>query len=293
MAPIVCGVDRSTPARAAARLSAAMAARVGVPLVLTHALPDGRADRREAESWLSRLSRELELPDARLRVAVGPAARVLAAEDATLVAVGGADGTWLGGRVRDALVRRAPAPVAVVPAVRRLGGAEVLCGVRDWADAGTADLAVRWARALGLQLALIHVLPKAHDPGGSAAPLLDRPADHDAAHRLLDAIATAVSAADATWHVACGSARHVLAAEATAREAALLVIGAPTHGRVGGALNASPSTHLIHHTPRPLLVCPTSQRPSTDRALWPQPAHHLPEWHEALPIPARHPTMGT
>jgi len=51
MAAIVCGVDGSAPSRAAARLSAALARRLGLALVLEHALSragdrvDAQADR--------------------------------------------------------------------------------------------------------------------------------------------------------------------------------------------------------------------------------------------------------
>jgi nucleotide-binding universal stress UspA family protein len=265
-APIVCGVDRSIAARAAARLSAALAARFGLPLVLAHATGNGRAGRDAGRSLLVRLRDELNAPDARLHIGTGSAAALLAelGHGATLLAVGGAVGDLpphpLGSRVRRSLARRAPGPLAVVPPVPRLGGREVLCGVRDWADVAASEVAACLARGLGLRLRLIHVLPTAagtvwREPTPWAG-LLDRPPDDGAAHRLLEAVAINVDAASETC-VAYGPAGRTLAREAAAREAALLVIGSPSYGRAGSMLLTSASTHLLHRTRRPLLVCPT------------------------------------
>lgn len=276
-APIVCGVDHSIAARAAARLSAALARRLGLPLVLVHAAST-RTDRDVARSLLTELKSRLDAPDATLHVDAGPASDLLldAADHATLLAVGGPSETArcpvLGSRVRAALARRAPCPQVVVPPVHRLGGIEVICGVRDWADVATAEVAVLLARALRLELTLIHVLPVAAGSGWRAtAPdvgLLARPWDDHAAHRLLEAVATAVGAAPAT-RVAYGPAGQTLAREAAERDAAILVIGAPLYGVVGSTLTGSASTHLLRRTRRPLLVCPAPQRASDDASLWP------------------------
>ena len=110
MAAIVCGVDRSPPARAAARLSAALARRLGLDLVLAHALPPA-GNRSDALTMLDELRRELELPTARLRVDIGPASERLAtaSRDAALVVIGGADGrtdrTRFAGSLRASLAR--------------------------------------------------------------------------------------------------------------------------------------------------------------------------------------------
>jgi nucleotide-binding universal stress UspA family protein len=256
---IVCGIDRSAAARAAARLGSALAGRLGLELVLAHAVTSGPEGR--ALALLTVLRDELEAPGASLHVRAGHPADVLAAAaaDPTLIAVGGAPGVRRGG-VRTALARRSPCPVAVVPAVPRLGGAEVLCGVRDRADVATAAVAGRLAAGIGLPLTLLHVLP--NGPAVTGPGLLDRPGDHDGAERMLDAVARTVPETSRR-QVAYGSAAHVLTREAAAREVALLVIGGPAYGRLGAALTGSAASHLLHRTCRPLVVCPGQ------RSAWP------------------------
>lgn len=274
MAAIVCGVDGSAPARAAARLSTALARRLGVELVLEHALP-GAGDRVDALTMLEELRRELDVPTARLRVDIGPAPERLttASQGAALVVVGGANGQadrmTFGGSVRAALARHARCPVVVVPAVPRLGGSNVICGVRDWADVATATVADRLAGALGLPLLLMHILPPAagHGEARSATPLLalERPWDHEAAYRLLELVANAVGSTP-SLRVESGTAGRRLAQEATAREAGLLVVGAPARGRLGAALTGSVSAHLMSRCQRPLVICCGASVPGLPQA---------------------------
>jgi nucleotide-binding universal stress UspA family protein len=261
---IVCGVDGSRSSRAAARLSAAIARRLGLALVLEHALRDVRG-RRDALAMLERLRRELEVPAADVCVEVGPAAARLAAasRSAALVAVGGGERMPFARSVRGSLSRSAHCPVVVVPAVRRLGGRQVVCGVRDWADVETAVTARQFADALELPLVLMHVLPRGAGCGEATLPVtaLERPWDHESAHRLLEAVAGEVGGVAAV-RVEVGTAGPWLAREAAARDAGLLLIGAPTHGRVGAALNGSASAHLIKRCQRPLIVCRGAGVPS-------------------------------
>ena len=274
MALIVCGVDGSTPARAAARLSAALARRLNLGLVLEHALPRA-GDRSAALAMLEELRSDLDLPTARLRVDTGPASERLATAGlgAALLVVGGANGradrARLGGSLRASLVRRSPCPVAVVPAVPRLGGSEVICGVRDCADVATATVATRLAGALRLPLTLLHVLPAAvgHDARSAPRPgVLDRPWDHEAAYRLLEVVAKAVGGTP-TLRVAHGTAGRRLAHEASAADAGLLVVGAPTRGRLQATLTGSASAHLIYRSPRPLIVCCSASASGLPRTL--------------------------
>jgi nucleotide-binding universal stress UspA family protein len=261
MPAIVCGVDGSRPSRAAARLSAAIARRLGLRLVLEHVVRDARR-RRDGVAMLERLRQDLDAPAADLRVEVGLASARLAAasETAALVAIGGAGGDHspLTRSVRSALSRSAQCPVAVVPAVLRLGGRQVVCGVRDWADVDTVAAASRFADALGLPLVLVHVLPRGAGLGDPPASLpvaaLERPWDHETAHHLLDAVATAVGAA-ASLRVEVGSPGPRLAREAALRDAGLLMIGAPSRGAVGAALSGSASAYLMRRCQRPLIVC--------------------------------------
>ena len=272
MAAIVCGVDGSAASRAAARLSAALARRLGLALVFDHALPSA-GDRADVLAMLEELRRDLDVPTARLRVDIGRAAERLtaASRDAALVVVGGADDQAdrmsFGGSVRAALARDARCPVAVVPAVPRLGGRKVICGVRDWADVATATAAHRFADALGLPLLLMHILPPAAGRGEapSTLPLVARPWDHDAAYRLLEAVAETVGGAP-TLSVELGSAGRRLAREAAAGEAGLVVVGAPTRGRLGAALTGSASAHLMRRSQRPLVICRGAAAPGLPQA---------------------------
>jgi nucleotide-binding universal stress UspA family protein len=263
-APIVCGVDRSVGARAAARLSAALARRLSLPLVLVHAV-SARSGRAAARRLLAEIERDLDLRDATLHVGLGRAPDVLldVSEGAALVAVGGSGKPALcpGGRLRTVLARRARCPQLVVPPVRPLEGTTVVCGIRDWADVATAEVAVSLALPLGLELTLVHVLA---GPGrGSASSVLGPPGDEEDAHRLLESVASAVGAAPTT-RVAHGPAAQTLARLAAEHGAAALVIGAPVYGVVGSALAGSAASHLLRRTRRPLVVCPAAQR-----AAWP------------------------
>jgi nucleotide-binding universal stress UspA family protein len=152
----------------------------------------------------------------------------------------------------------------------RFSGREVVCGVRDWADVAAAEFAARLAHALGLELTLIHVLPAraSWTESGPGDGVLNRPWDDAGAHRLLDAVATAVGAA-ADRCVAYGAAGQTLAREAAERDAALLVIGPPSRGVVGSALAGSASAHLVRHTGRPLIVCPAPQCRPEAALPWP------------------------
>jgi nucleotide-binding universal stress UspA family protein len=249
---IVCGVDASAPARAAARLGAALAGRLGLGLVLVHAIE--RAGRHDvATTLLQDLRRRLAVPDARLQVEVGPPAERLAAvaRNATFLAIGGASHR---AGVRAALARHAPCPLAVVPAVPQLGGSSVVCGVRDWADVDTAAVAARLAGALDLPLTMTHVLPPAAGCDPTVPGVPGRPWDDEAAHRLLDAVATAVGA-PASRRVVQGPAGPVLAREAEAAHAGMLVVGGPVRGRLGATLTGSASSYLMRHSERPLVVC--------------------------------------
>jgi nucleotide-binding universal stress UspA family protein len=151
---------------------------------------------------------------------------------------------------------------------RPLTGTSIVCGVRDWADVATAEVAVWLASALGLELTLVHVVPRPAGPGwrppGPDVGPFEPPWDDVAAYRLLDAVAAAVGATPET-HVAYGPAGRTLGREAVERDAAALVIGASRYGPVGRALTGSASTHLLRRSRRPLLVCPALQRPP----LWP------------------------
>ena len=241
-ASIVCGVDGSVPARAAVRLGAALADHLGSELRLVHV-----GDPVAGTVLLAKVHARVGAPTATLRVDEGHAADrlVAAGRDADLLLVGGGDGAPWRGRLRGTLVRRAPCPVVVVPPVPSLGGRRVVCGVRDLADAVTAELAAELAAQLGLPLTLVHVLTPASGPP-AAAGVVDRPWDEGDALRLLERFVGGGAA-----RVVRGGTARELARVAAFERAALLVVGAPRHA-------ASPVACLLRRSSRPLVVARTA-----------------------------------
>lgn len=241
---IVCGFDGSPPAWAAARLGSALAHLLGVELVLVHALSASRP-RAEAVSFLTTIQRELYPCEVRVHVRRGPASLVLAvtASDHDLLVVGRAacsvGRAALGRSVRASLARRAPCPLIAVPAVPRLGGGEVLCGVRDWADVQTARVTARFARAANLSLTLMHVLPVAAGRGSAPASpsgVIERPWDRDTAYQLLTNVSRLIGA-EASLRVNRGTAGRALAMGSVTSDAAFVVVGAPSRGALPAAVS--------------------------------------------------------
>lgn len=179
--PIVCGVDRSEQSRAAVKLAAALADRLGLPLLLVHvatwpsvdpqirrktiALDRAMSDtRRQHERWLDALASELVTSRVQTRVEVGPVADWIVAiveeYSASLLVVGcrraGALRSLALGSVSADLTRRAPCPIVIVPAAAArtrgdpLGGERIVCGAGARKDMPVAGLAARLADALGL-----------------------------------------------------------------------------------------------------------------------------------------------
>lgn len=129
---ILCDVTEPLAGRSAAGFAGALAARLGLRLVLVHVVSGltraalesvtGRQLRSGAERTLAAIARELG-PDAETRVAIGDhaetLARVAAEEGADLIVVGGRP-AGLGGRnLRWTLAREleaaTPVPVLVAP----------------------------------------------------------------------------------------------------------------------------------------------------------------------------------
>ena len=137
--PIVCAVDESDVARLAVRVAADLSIRLGLPLILVHAVastappgasaaPDGqarveRAERKRADELLARVAVEEQLPPGDRRVLSGhPADAVVACAretDAAMVVVGsrgrGAIRSAVLGSVSDRVAAKARCPVLVVP----------------------------------------------------------------------------------------------------------------------------------------------------------------------------------
>lgn len=191
-ASIVCAIDDSLHARAAARVAHDLADRLGLRLVAVHALvlparglpdvplgevPHGtvyEAERRAAEELVDEVLRSAGVDDAHRRVAPGPPANVLAdasaEEDAALIVVGTRGPstlrTALTGSLTAALFRDARRPVVAVPP-RAVAESPppvtgpVVAAVGSPVDARWIRTAVALARAHDTPLLLAHALEEA------------------------------------------------------------------------------------------------------------------------------------
>ena len=189
---VLCGVDDSDHALAAARVADELATWFGARLVLVHvvnpplpvsgpALAPAFAPVAEVEeaagaaarSLLGEVAERIGRPVTAMRIEVGPIALRLeqaADEESAELLVVGTRGTGdvhaaFLGSVSGAVLRSARCPVVVVPpATGRasepgLQGERIVCAVRDGRDGAAVELAARLAVVLGLELTLAHVLP--------------------------------------------------------------------------------------------------------------------------------------
>ena len=261
-AAIVCGVDDSMNAREATDVALRLAERLALPFELIRV---GRAD------GPGELGSVAWLVDAPVRRLEGPPARrlVAAARRAALLVIGSrgrnARRPAVLGSVADAVIREAGAPVLVVPpgaGDRPLEGDSVVCAVKDADDADCAVVAAELCGALDLQLVLAHAMPRARtaDLALAGAPAVVPAARGDRApvREMLGSVARAAGVARpgmSAPRIVDGPAGPGLVDLADAERAALLVIGAPSHGVLLSALLGSPAPHLLRHAPRPVLVC--------------------------------------
>ena len=279
---IVCGVDRSHHARAAARLAGALADRLGLGVELIHVVDPGSPPASGSGTAAVRAVTEeyLDLPGMAVRVETGLVSDVLAeASRRTLLLVIGTRGEGalrqaLLGSVSARLTRDPLSPVVVVPPAAAdadppLEGQTIVCGVRDGRDSAPAHVAARLASDLGLTLTLAHVLAPAAMPvsaaGGAPPASMLRPTAHEfeAAMRTLGAIARSISTdipVDVELEVLDGPPGPHLDRLAAARGAAMLAVGACDQSPLAGALAGAPSRHLMRHSARPVLVCPRPRR---------------------------------
>jgi nucleotide-binding universal stress UspA family protein len=206
---IVCGIDDSGHARAAARIADELATRLGARLVLVHVVsaspPVGgrasappafpsmpeleRAARAAGRSLLVEVAEQIGRPTTATRVESGPVALRLeqaADEEAADLLVVGTRGTGdvhaaFLGSVSGALLRSARCPVLVVPPAaaeapeRALRGERVVCAVRDDRDLPAVELAATLAELLILDLTLAHVLPPGLGGTTVAGPVVLHP----------------------------------------------------------------------------------------------------------------------
>ena len=189
---VVCGVDESDHALAAARVGDELATWLGARLVLVHVVHPPlavggpalapaftpvaeveQAARAAARSLLGAVAERIGRPATATRVESGPVALRLeqaAEEEGAELLVVGTRGTGdvheaFLGSVSGAVLRSARCPVVVVPPAvsavpeRAWRGERILCAVRDDRDAAAVELAATLAEELCLDLTLAHVLP--------------------------------------------------------------------------------------------------------------------------------------
>jgi nucleotide-binding universal stress UspA family protein len=274
-ANVVCGVDRSRPALAAARLAAELARRLGLRLEPIHVMSGGEErDLSRARSLHDDLRRDLDESDLALRLESGRVAERLraAARQAVAIVVGtrgaGALRSALLGSVSGAVARDPNVPVIVVPsdavdAAMATGG--IVCGVQDSADVTVADAASRLADCLGLDLTLVHVVPPPRVPtsaaGGARPAMLPRRAvDETAAAREMLREVSRRASPNAGGHtrlrVLAGPVGPQLRRLAVLQDATLVAVGASERGALAAALSGSPSRRLMRRGSLPVMVCP-------------------------------------
>jgi nucleotide-binding universal stress UspA family protein len=120
---VLCGVDETLEAHAAAGMAAALATRLGLRLVLAHVV-EAEEDASEAEAALARLVDELPQPEeVELRVEAGDRAELLghvaAEEGADLIVLGSRPrrlrDRWLCCPLARELETVTPVPILVAP----------------------------------------------------------------------------------------------------------------------------------------------------------------------------------
>ena len=285
---IVCGVDRSPHARAAARLAGVLARRLGLPVELVHVV-DSESQPPSSGGMAAMhavLQEDLDLAGTAVVLKTGAVSTVLAeaARDASLLVIGtrgeGALRQALLGSVSARLTRDPPTPVVAVPpgatsADPPLQGRTIVCGIRDQRDSAPVHAAARMASDLRMRLTLAHVLAPPAIPVsavGDAPPasvLGPTTAEFEAARQTLERIARSISInipTDVDVDVIEGPPGPQLARMAAARGAAMLAVGACDHGTLAGALAGAPPRHLMRHGAHPVVVCPRPQRLSPTRA---------------------------
>ena len=275
---VVCGIDGSPAAFAAAALARDIARRVELPFEVLHASsahPEVVLLAR-ARALQDGLGQELG-PDALLRVEIGdPEARLIeASRQARLLVIatrgGGAVRHALWGSVSSTVTRFAAAPVLVVPrravkgGVACFGAGSVVCAVRGARDLPSAATAACWARELGRGLLLAHIVPPRRLPATAVG--MPHPAvlatDSErlaGGRRMVDEIASAIAPVAPRvcgTRVLAGAVGRQLTRLAAAEDAAFVVVGRPRSVSLASAFRRSPATHLLRRSRCPVIVCPS------------------------------------
>lgn len=223
------------------------------------------AHQRDLEALLHQLGPGVNKVTADVRYGQPAAVLLEASESATLLIVGnrghgGVRGRLLGS-VSRACVNYSRIPVVVVPPAASLDGRRqhIVVGF-DGSD--NSRLALEWASAFAQDHAIIHVVAAGYPSGGARSVTAGRSADLDHARReevdraVADAIATTPVA---THHRASIERRDPVEALLDhAARADVLVVGARGRGAVTSALLGSVADALVHRTPCPIAIIPSS-----------------------------------
>jgi nucleotide-binding universal stress UspA family protein len=267
---VLCGVDQSPQAEAAAALAGRFAALLRLQLVLLHAadpplvplhLGDGQErlvtqtafDRAGAlRTVVEPISIDEPVQVTRMVEFGGPAEVIRTAASelrAELVVVGArgqsaVEDLWIGS-TSSALAQAAPCPVVLTPAgssgsPTSLPGQLIMCGV-DGSEPSVAATrsSARLAERLGVPLVLAYVA-RADEEG---------PVEAAAA-----AARAAAPSIDVEIAQARGEITDVLIALAQEREAGLIAVGSRGRGSIKAALLGSVSRSLVRAADRPVLV---------------------------------------
>jgi nucleotide-binding universal stress UspA family protein len=298
--PVVCGIDDSDLARAAAQLAGGICRRLGCGLVLVYVaeMEEGIAQAARDLTYLHEAAvdagrcafepivREHGL-DAELQVELGhPAERLVSAaaeHDAQLLVVGsrgrGRFMTGLLGSVSRRIARDAPCPVVVVSpraaATSKTFSDErheplVLCGLDHAQGFRTLLLAVDLSQRLGARLLIGHAYdnppPMATSIApGKMAPDTDRVTQRrwERGRDLLERAALIAQDEGATaieTRLLAGDPSLSLNALADRESADLIVIGSHGQGWIRSTLLGSVSSALAASAPTPIAILPPGAR---------------------------------
>lgn len=237
---LLCGLDDSAPARAAAHVARMLARRLDADLTLAHVGPgtpdvahDVRIDARRPAEALLALADE---------------------HDSALILLGhtrrGPVADALVGQVQRGVLRATTRPVALVPAGATLpdAGPVVLACRRSADPPRSARVAGRLAAALEVPLTITQVLDRRRPTSWRI---------YDAARRDCQA---AVDAGGDVLDVDClelrGDPAATLAEACGTLDAAMLVIGERRQGRVQALVRPSLAARVARRSQRPVIVVP-------------------------------------
>jgi nucleotide-binding universal stress UspA family protein len=280
--PILCAFEDTDASRHAVEAARRLAEALGTPVLLVHVfdpvgvavLPTGdplqppvvdveleRIAREGAQRRLEQAAAELAGLDVTPVFAEGRAvpelARLAGEHEAQLIVTGtaarGALERLVIGSVTSRLAAHAPCPVVAVPPGAALDGPGPVVAAYDGSDHGLR--AARFAAGLASRLQRDLVLAHARHRDEAVEAGAELAGELHAAARAA-AAAPGAPEVDLTVHVAVedGDPVEVVAREAEARSAALVVAGTRGRNKLSAALLGSVSTGLIREAGRPVVL---------------------------------------